>query len=45
MPRTKAESTADAVEEQKTDAVEDTAPVQAEEPKAPAESELSLIHI
>ena len=38
MPRTKAESTADAVEEQKTDAVEDTAPVQAEEPKAPAES-------
>ena len=39
MPRTKAESTADAVEEQKTDAVEDTAPVQAEEPKAPAESE------
>ena len=31
MPRTKAESTADAVEEQKTDAVEDTAPVQAEE--------------
>ena len=42
MPRTKAESTADAVEEQKTDAVEDTAPVQAEEPKAPAESEYTI---
>ena len=41
MPRTKAESTADAVEEQKTDAVEDTAPVQAE-PKAPAESEYTI---
>ena len=32
----------DAVEEQKTDAVEDTAPVQAEEPKAPAESEYTI---
>ena len=42
MPRTKAESTEDAVEEQKTDAVEDTAPVQAEEPKAPAESEYTI---
>ena len=42
MPRTKAESTADAVEEQKTDAVEDAAPVQAEEPKAPAESEYTI---
>ena len=42
MPRTKAESTADAVEEQKTDAVEDTAPVQAEEPKAPAESAYTI---
>ena len=42
MPRTKVESTADAVEEQKTDAVEDTAPVQAEEPKAPAESEYTI---
>ena len=39
MPRTKAESTADAVEEQKTDAVEDTAPVQAEEPKANQQNE------
>lgn len=36
MPRTKAETHSRCEEEQKTDAVEDTAPVQAEEPKAPA---------
>lgn len=42
MARAKAESTVDAVEEQKTDIAEDTAPVQAEEPKAPAESEYTI---
>ena len=45
MPRTKAESTADAVEEQKKADPDDIfveEPVQAEEPKAPAESEYTI---
>lgn len=42
MARAKAESTADVVEEQKTNAVEDTAPVKAEKVKAPAESEYTI---
>ena len=42
MARAKVESTADAVEEKKTDNAEDTAPVKAEEVKAPAESEYTI---
>ena len=42
MARVKAESTADVVEEQKTNAVEDTAPVKAEKVKAPAESDYNI---